>query len=66
MQSGSHYPDDALLTAFDAEYEVLPDSLDDSAISSRFTREDSDQAQVHSLKERAYPALAKEVARPVE
>ncbi len=41
---------------------VLPDSLDDTATSSRYTRESSDQEQVQSLKTRAYPALARAVA----
>jgi len=41
---------------------ILPDALDDSATSSPFTRDASDQEQVRSLKLRAYPALAKAIA----
>jgi hypothetical protein len=42
---------------------IIPDPIDDSAISSGLTRVRSDQNQVVELKRRAYSTLASELAR---
>jgi len=41
----------------------VPDSLDDDAISGRYTREGSDQSQVASLKDKAYQVAADDIVK---
>ncbi len=42
---------------------IIPDPIDDSALSSGLTRVKSDQKQVAELKRRAYTALVSELSR---